>query len=84
MGPHGFEHPSFLAEKYIFSENALPDGAKTGALNDKTIEKYPELQEVITAWSGLPDHIKKNIIELIQNISLGKGKEINHADTNQE
>jgi hypothetical protein len=37
---------------------------------DILLQKYPELEQIITAWPGLPENTKKAIKKLIQT----KGK----------
>jgi hypothetical protein len=33
---------------------------------DKTLQKHPELEQIITAWPKLPEHVKKTIKALAQ------------------
>ncbi len=36
---------------------------------DISLQKFPELEQIISAWSGLPEQVKNTIIELIQKHS---------------
>ena len=29
--------------------------------------EYPELEQIITAWPELPEHVKREIVTLVQN-----------------
>jgi hypothetical protein len=63
MGRAGFEHPPVTASKTPISEGG---GAKSDAHNAPKASKDPDLDIVIKAWPGLPEHIREAIKALIQ------------------
>jgi hypothetical protein len=66
IAPRGFEPLEAnlqSAENKELTEKANPVFA-TGLA--KTLQKYPELEQIITAWPELPEQVKNTIKELIQ------------------
>jgi len=41
---------------------------------DKILQKYPELQEIISVWSELPEHTKVAVNALVQTHKKGAGE----------
>jgi hypothetical protein len=33
----------------------------------KIVQKYPELEQIITAWPELPEHVIQSILKLVQD-----------------
>jgi hypothetical protein len=60
----GIEQTAFSPPKTLISQT---DSTKSGTLNNHFIEKYPELQEIISAWPELPEHIKTAIKALVES-----------------
>jgi len=42
---------------------------------DKTLQKHPDLAQVIEAWPDLPEHVKSKIMELAISLPPKKGSE---------
>jgi hypothetical protein len=66
IAPRGFEPLETnqqSSENKELTENTNPVFA-TGLA--KTLQKYPELEHIITAWPELPEAVKTTIIELIK------------------
>jgi hypothetical protein len=63
MGGTGLEQTALTPTKTLISKDA---GTKSGTVDDKILEKFPELQKVITSWPLLPEQVKKQILSLIE------------------
>ena len=63
MGPVGFEHPPVAVSKTPISEGG---GAKSDAHDAPKSIKDPDLDIIIKALPGLPEHIIEAIKALIQ------------------
>jgi len=68
MGDTGLEQSALTPSKTLISQN---ERAKSGASDDKIVQKYPELRELVKVWPELPGHIKASIKALIQTQKKG-------------
>jgi F0F1-type ATP synthase beta subunit len=72
IAPRGFEpletNQQSLENKEL-TENTNPVFATSLA---KTLQKYPELEQIITAWPELPEAVKTTIKALIQTHKVEK------------
>ena len=67
METKGIEQIPLTPSKTAISKSR---GAKYGALNDRIIEKYPELVKLIQAWPKLSDQVKRTIQTLITTSNI--------------
>jgi hypothetical protein len=72
LGPQGSELTALSSQKHGFPQISQVSGANNVALNDNIIEKYPELQQVISAWPELPEQVKVAIVEIVQKQTAEK------------
>jgi len=64
------EQPQFeLSKTPILDKNR----AKSSALNAPSYPQDPNLMLIVNSWLGLPVHIKKSILTLIQVVCKGSG-----------
>jgi len=63
MGRVGFEHPPVKVSKTPISESG---GAKSDARRAPETSKDANLDLIVKAWPGLPEHIRGAIKALIQ------------------
>ncbi len=75
MGGTGLEQSALTPSKTTISLN---DSTKSGTVNDKILEKFPELEQIISAWPELPEHIRKTILILVETNMKQSEEEINN------
>ncbi|MCH7559518.1 MAG: hypothetical protein IIB56_18985 [Planctomycetes bacterium] len=66
IAPRGFEplngNPQLTNNKTL-TENTNP---VLSTSLDKTLQKYPELREIVKVWSELPEHTRTEITGLVE------------------
>ncbi len=66
IAPRGFE--PLVSNQQPLKNKTLTEN-KNSVLStglDNLVQKYPELEQIITTWPQLPEHVKNTIKELIQ------------------
>ena len=68
-----FPKPSTISpntlENKALTETGQCDLARNLAL---LVQKHPDLEQILSAWPGLPEHIKTAIMALVQTHCMGK------------
>jgi len=63
MGRAGFEQSGLETSKTPIPKNS---GAKSGALSAEKLEIPPDLTFLIAHWPDLPEHIQRQIMDMVQ------------------